>query len=81
LFAQVPIFSLPQEWLWCETWCSMDTKSSAKTIDMCNNPQTKTPKLENAKRIASGDLFPTSWVEFDERVKGLEERHDAGMNK
>ena len=31
---QVPIFSLPQEWLWCETWCSMDTKVKAKTIDM-----------------------------------------------
>lgn len=23
---QVPIFSLPQEWLWCETWCSDDSK-------------------------------------------------------
>lgn len=24
---QVPIFSLPQEWLWCESWCSDDSKS------------------------------------------------------
>ena len=24
----VPIHSLPQEWLWCETWCSDDSKSS-----------------------------------------------------
>ncbi len=31
-------------------------------------------QLENAKRIASGDLFPTSWVEFDQRAKELEER-------
>lgn len=31
---QIPIFSLPQEWLWCETWCSMDTLSTAKTIDL-----------------------------------------------
>lgn len=23
----VPIFSLPQEWLWCETWCSDDSKA------------------------------------------------------
>jgi len=23
----VPIFSLPQEWLWCESWCSDDSKS------------------------------------------------------
>ncbi len=21
----VPILSLPMEWLWCQTWCSMDT--------------------------------------------------------
>ena len=30
----VPIKSLPQDWLWCETWCSMETKSTAKTIDL-----------------------------------------------
>lgn len=42
----VPIFSLPQEWLWCESWCGDATKSKAKTIDLCNNPMTKEPKLE-----------------------------------
>ena len=31
---QVPIFSLPQEWLWCETWCSDASKEKAKTIDL-----------------------------------------------
>ncbi|CAN0086816.1 unnamed protein product, partial [Ectocarpus sp. 8 AP-2014] len=36
---QVPIFSLPQEWLWCESWCSDGSKAEAKTIDLCNNPQ------------------------------------------
>ena len=30
----VPIFSLPQEWLWCETWCSDSSKANAKTIDL-----------------------------------------------
>lgn len=25
---QVPIHSLPQEWLWCETWCSDGSKST-----------------------------------------------------
>lgn len=35
---QVPIYSLPQEWLWCESWCSMESKKNAKTIDLCNNP-------------------------------------------
>jgi UDP-glucose:glycoprotein glucosyltransferase len=34
----IPIFSLPQEWLWCESWCSDNTKAAAKTIDLCNNP-------------------------------------------
>ncbi|KAJ4966264.1 hypothetical protein NE237_018113 [Protea cynaroides] len=47
----VHIFSLPQEWLWCESWCGNATKSKAKTIDLCNNPMTKEPKLQGAKRI------------------------------
>ena len=25
----------PQEWLWCESWCSESSKEKAKTIDMC----------------------------------------------
>eukprot|EP00039_Didymoeca_costata_P007322 m.98544 g.98544 ORF g.98544 m.98544 type:complete len:414 (-) comp13640_c0_seq4:54-1295(-) len=48
---EVPIKSLPQSWLWCETWCSDDIKPQAKTIDLCNNPLTKEPKLEAAVRI------------------------------
>uniref|UniRef100_A0A804U9H1 UDP-glucose:glycoprotein glucosyltransferase n=1 Tax=Zea mays TaxID=4577 RepID=A0A804U9H1_MAIZE len=47
----VPIFSLPQEWLWCESWCGNATKARAKTIDLCNNPMTKEPKLQGARRI------------------------------
>lgn len=31
---QVPIKSLPQEWLWCETWCDDASKKRAKTIDL-----------------------------------------------
>lgn len=34
---QVPIASLPQEWLWCETWCSNESKSQAKTIDLVSS--------------------------------------------
>jgi len=48
---QIPIHSLPQEWLWCESWCSNETKPLAKTIDLCQNPQTKEPKIAMAKRI------------------------------
>ncbi|GAX78494.1 hypothetical protein CEUSTIGMA_g5933.t1 [Chlamydomonas eustigma] len=47
----IPIFSLPQEWLWCESWCGNETKHKAKTIDLCNNPKTKEPKLSAARRI------------------------------
>jgi Glucosyltransferase 24 len=49
---QVPIFSLPQEWLWCESWCSDASKAAAKTIDLCNNPLHKEPKLDMAKRVS-----------------------------
>ena len=69
---QVPIFSLPQEWLWCESWCSDDTKATAKTIDLCNNPLHKEPKVSMAKRIISGELFPESWVELDAEVEGYD---------
>lgn len=63
---QVKIFSLPQEWLWCQTWCSMETLATAKTIDLCNNPLTKTPKLEVAK-----SLLP-EWEVYDNEAKDLE---------
>ena len=33
----VPIHSLPQEWLWCQTWCSDDSKEQAKTIDLVDS--------------------------------------------
>ena len=65
---QAKIFSLPQDWLWCESWCSNETKATAKTIDLCNNPLHKEPKVSMAKRIISGDLFEESWTELDEEV-------------
>ncbi|CAH8615449.1 unnamed protein product [Dicrocoelium dendriticum] len=65
---QVPIKSLPQEWLWCETWCSDESKSRAKTIDLCNNPLTKEPKLSAAMRIAP------EWVDYDQEIKQLWKR-------
>ncbi|CAL4933619.1 unnamed protein product [Urochloa decumbens] len=59
----VPIFSLPQEWLWCESWCGNATKSRAKTIDLCNNPMTKEPKLQGARRIVP------EWVGLDSEAR------------
>ena len=68
----VPILSLPQQWLWCQTWCSMEELPNAKTIDLCNNPLTKTPKLEVAKQ-----LLP-EWVGLDQEARDLEETIMAG---
>ena len=69
---KIPIYSLPQNWLWCETWCSDDTMSIAKTIDLCNNPLTKAPKLYIAQtRIEE-------WPSLDAEVKAFEGKIKAG---
>ncbi|KAL0467835.1 UDP-glucose:glycoprotein glucosyltransferase domain-containing protein [Neurospora intermedia] len=65
---QIPIKSLPQEWLWCETWCSDETLTKARTIDLCNNPMTKEPKLERARRQVP------EWTVYDEEVAALAKR-------
>ncbi|KAI9373269.1 UDP-glucose:glycoprotein glucosyltransferase-domain-containing protein [Aspergillus egyptiacus] len=64
----IPIKSLPQEWLWCETWCSDESLSKARTIDLCNNPQTKEPKLDRARRQVP------EWTEYDEEIAELARR-------
>lgn len=64
----IPIHTLPQNWLWCETWCSDSTMNDSKTIDLCNNPLTKKPKLEIAKaRIPE-------WPELDREALSIESR-------
>eukprot|EP00771_Trimastix_marina_P003880 gnl/Trimastix_PCT/591.p1 GENE.gnl/Trimastix_PCT/591~~gnl/Trimastix_PCT/591.p1 ORF type:complete len:1111 (+),score=354.93 gnl/Trimastix_PCT/591:2338-5670(+) len=67
-FAQhvVPIHSLPQEWLWCESWCSDESQAAARTIDLCNNPSTKEHKLASARRIIK------EWSSLHDRVLALE---------
>ncbi|KAL4715230.1 hypothetical protein ACJJTC_007812 [Scirpophaga incertulas] len=70
---QVAIKSLPQEWLWCETWCDDKSKNYAKTIDLCNNPMTKEAKLSAAMRIVP------EWREYDEEVKALQARVRRGL--
>ncbi|KFX85768.1 hypothetical protein V490_09425 [Pseudogymnoascus sp. VKM F-3557] len=61
----LPIFSLPQEWLWCETWCSDESLGVAKTIDLCNNPMTKEPKLDRARRQVP------EWTVYDDEIAGV----------
>ncbi|EED20197.1 UDP-glucose:glycoprotein glucosyltransferase, putative [Talaromyces stipitatus ATCC 10500] len=64
----IPIKSLPQDWLWCETWCSDEALKTAKTIDLCNNPLTKEPKLERARRQVP------EWTVYDEEIAELARR-------
>ncbi|RCI03876.1 hypothetical protein CU098_007561 [Rhizopus stolonifer] len=64
----VPIFSLPQEWLWCETWCSDESLKKAKTIDLCNNPLTKEPKLDRARRQVP------EWEAYDNEIDKLRQK-------
>lgn len=80
---QVAIKSLPQEWLWCETWCSDAEKEKAKTIDLCNNPKTKEPKLTSARRIVK------EWQDYDDEIKFIyeeflreqQQKHLGQLNK
>ncbi|KAJ1311851.1 hypothetical protein OPQ81_010312 [Rhizoctonia solani] len=58
---QVPIFSLDKDWLWCETWCDSARFDRAKTIDLCQNPLTKEPKLARARQIPE-------WTSYDNEI-------------
>ncbi|KMU79105.1 hypothetical protein CISG_07271 [Coccidioides immitis RMSCC 3703] len=64
----IPIKSLSQDWLWCETWCSDEALKTARTIDLCNNPMTKEPKLERARRQVP------EWTEYDDEIAELGRR-------
>lgn len=67
----IPIHSLPQEWLWCETWCSDEDLATAKTIDLCNNPLTKEPKLQRARRqVPEWTIYDDEIAELARRVAG-----------
>lgn len=67
----IPIHSLPQEWLWCETWCSDESQADARTIDLCNNPQTKEPKLDRARRQVP------EWTVYDDEIAALDRRRQG----
>lgn len=61
----IPIHSLPQEWLWCDTWCTIDELRNAKAIDLCNDPTSSESKIERAKRVVS------EWEKYDTKVQKL----------
>lgn len=59
---RIPIFTLPKEWLWCESWCSDEDKPKAKIIDLCSNPARAESKLDSAVRIIP------EWKALNEQV-------------
>jgi UDP-glucose:glycoprotein glucosyltransferase len=73
---QVPIFSLPQEWLWCETWSHEKGKAKAKSIDLCHDPWSSESKLEHARRIIP------EWKQYDDEVSVIfmEAEKEAAKN-
>lgn len=62
----LPIYSLPQDYLWCDTWCSASSKNTAKNIDLCNNPKTKENKIDTAKRVIG------EWEDIENQVVSIE---------
>lgn len=42
--------------------------ATAKTIDLCNNPMTKEPKLDRARRQVP------EWTQYDSEIASLAER-------
>lgn len=61
----VPIYSLPPEWLWCDTWCAKEELGRAKAIDLCNDPTSTEDKIVRAKRVIS------EWKNYDEEFSGV----------
>jgi hypothetical protein len=63
--SHIPLYSFPHNGLWRERWCSDETMAEGKTIDLCNNPLTKTMKLFIAQtRIVE-------WGGLDEEAKAI----------
>lgn len=61
----LPIHPLDQSWVWCETWCDDASKKQAKTIDMCQNPNSKESKLSMAQRLIPG------WQKIDDEINSV----------
>jgi UDP-glucose:glycoprotein glucosyltransferase len=80
---QIPIHSLDRDWLYCETWCETGELAKARTIDLCNDPMSKEPKLERARRIiGEWDVLDQeiAWARGGKKVEEMvkvEEKEDG----
>ncbi|KAI6043927.1 glycosyltransferase family 24 protein [Pisolithus marmoratus] len=76
---EVPIYSLHEDWLWCETWCSKDRLHRAKTIDLCQNPLTKEPKLSRARQIPEWEEYDGEIAQFARRLAAEGKIHGGAL--
>jgi UDP-glucose:glycoprotein glucosyltransferase len=78
MVVRIPYFSR----LYCETWCTDEELKVAKTIDLCNNPMTKEPKLERARRILpEWDGLDKEITAFSNRVLGKSNKGTKDVKK
>ncbi|WVR05054.1 hypothetical protein IAU60_002066 [Kwoniella sp. DSM 27419] len=75
----IPIFTLDQDWLWCQTWCDDESLATAKTIDLCQNPLTKEPKLVRARQIPEWDDYDREIAAFAAKVAEREGHGEGAM--
>ncbi|PFH48143.1 glycosyltransferase family 24 protein [Amanita thiersii Skay4041] len=61
----VPIHSLHEDWLWVSSKNRLDR---AKTIDLCQNPLTKEPKLARARQIPEWEEYDAEIARFTRRL-------------
>jgi UDP-glucose:glycoprotein glucosyltransferase len=62
---RVPVFSLPQEWLWCDSWCPAEDMQSAKVLSIFPSLDGRPRDFEGAK-----DLIP-EWAALRDNVTSL----------
>ena len=81
----MPIKSLPQDWLYCETWCAKEDLKTAKSIDLCNNPLTKVTlrlhfffimyyNLSQEPKLSAARRIVAEWTDYDEEMNRLREQ-------
>ncbi|KAG1851914.1 glycosyltransferase family 24 protein [Suillus subluteus] len=70
----VPIFSLDEDWLWV---CGAERLHRAKTIDLCQNPLTKEPKLSRARRIPEWEEYDSEIAQFAGRLAAEGKIHSS----
>ncbi|GFH13423.1 uncharacterized protein HaLaN_09306 [Haematococcus lacustris] len=63
---QIPIFSLPQQWLWCESWCGNATKAQWPALDQQQEEFTASVDM-----LLAGDVESTGAHNSGEHTRSM----------